>query len=294
MRPETRILCVGAAHWDLIGRSDLPLRVGDDAPGRIERGPGGVAANIAVGLARHGVPVSLCTVVGDDEAGRTLLSALAASGIDCTPVLRVTGGMTGHYLAIEDHRGELFAAIAEGRLLETHADAVASRAEAAMPDAGAVLLEANLGGEALRRIADAARRFGVEIVANPVSPAKAPRLAFLLDGGLAPTIIANLAEANRMLGADHRQAHEAAIALQARCGGTALITSGAQPAALAGPDALYTAIPPEAPRGGSVTGAGDALVAACLASPHRRSSPGDALRAALAAATEHMRPDRSQ
>ena len=49
-----RVLCVGAAHWDVIGRTPRPLPPGADVPGRVTRQPGGVARNIAEALARAG------------------------------------------------------------------------------------------------------------------------------------------------------------------------------------------------------------------------------------------------
>ena len=49
-------LCAGAAHWDIIGRTDLPLPPGADVPGRVTRRPGGVAQNIARALAALGRP----------------------------------------------------------------------------------------------------------------------------------------------------------------------------------------------------------------------------------------------
>ena len=42
------ILCIGSVLWDIIGRTDLPMVLGNDKPGRIARLPGGVALNIAI------------------------------------------------------------------------------------------------------------------------------------------------------------------------------------------------------------------------------------------------------
>ena len=61
-----RILCVGAAHWDVIGRASVPLAEGADVPGRIQRRSGGVALNIARGVAVLEGASRLCSVVGDD------------------------------------------------------------------------------------------------------------------------------------------------------------------------------------------------------------------------------------
>ncbi len=289
---DAPILCVGAAHWDRIARSNTAMGLGDDAPGRIERRRGGVAANIAAGLAALGHPARLCSVVGDDDAGRALIETLQGQGVDCTDVIRIKDRATDQYIAIEDNNGNLIAAIADATLLEQNHGQIGQRAVQALPRIGAVLLEANLATETLRHIADAAIEIGVDIIANPVSPAKAARLAFLLSGVYRPTLIANLAEANVLHGAKHETAPDAAQALQSRSAGCTLITNGRHEAALAGPDGLVSAMPRPLHGEVSVTGAGDALLSAFLASAMRATEPGDALRVALDAAFDHMNQSR--
>ena len=56
-RAAAPFLCVGAAHWDIIGRTAVPLPPGADVPGRVTRQPGGVAQNVARALAALGRPV---------------------------------------------------------------------------------------------------------------------------------------------------------------------------------------------------------------------------------------------
>lgn len=292
MAPTSRILCVGAAHWDTIGRSAVPLGISDDAPGAIERRLGGVALNIAVGLAQHGCPTSLCSVVGDDAAGAALIRDLGVIGIDCSAVTGIAGSATGHYVAVEDDRGNLFVAIADAALLEEHGDAVAMQAGVAVQDADTVLLDANLTMPVIQQIALSAKDAGAEIVANPVSPAKAPRLEVLLSWDLAPTIVANLAEVNAVLRAGFDDAVDAAKALQTRSGGTALVTDGPRPVVLATPHEVHTAMPPVLSGNTSATGAGDALLAAFVAFRGRQSTLLKALEAALEAAIEHMSKQR--
>lgn len=56
----------------------------ESATGR-ESHPGGSPANVALGLARLGREVSLATRLADDEAGRTVVAHLAASGVSLAP-----------------------------------------------------------------------------------------------------------------------------------------------------------------------------------------------------------------
>ena len=56
-----------------------------DAPAFV-KAPGGAAANVAVGLARLGVPSAFMGKVGDDPFGHFLADTLAAEGVDVTPL----------------------------------------------------------------------------------------------------------------------------------------------------------------------------------------------------------------
>lgn len=286
---KPRFLCVGAAHWDLIARSDRMLGVGGDVPGRIQQRPGGVALNVALGLAGRGMRTSLCAIVGSDDAGTSLIRLAEAADLDCMHVLGITGAATDRYMAIEQGDGDLFAAVADVGLLEAHAPAIVAQTARAVPEADTLVLDANLPKAAIEDIAKQAASSGAEIIANPVSPAKARRLGVLLSDTYAPTIIANLAEANALLQSSLTSSPDAAAALLTRGAGTVLVTDGARPAALATRDSVVIASPPAVDGAVSVTGAGDALLAGYLAFPGRQRDAEAALAAALRAAVEHMR-----
>ncbi len=285
----SHILCIGAAHWDVIGRADTAVQPGDDVPGRIERRPGGVALNVATGLAGLGCTVSLCSAVGQDDSGDALLRRAMTCGIDCRHVLQVSGVATEAYVAIEDSAGNLVAAVADSALLELHAEDVLRHAEVAAKSASVIFLEANLPMAAIGRIAETAHQLDVEVVANPVSPAKAVRLAGLLSGPGRRMIIANISEANVLTEATHDSARDAAMALHRRGAHTALVTNGANAAALATSDGTVVSTPPHLQSGASATGAGDAFLAGYLASPDRHSDLQAALDRSLLCAANHMK-----
>ncbi len=81
-----RLLIVGDVMLDRYWFGDV-ARISPEAPvpvvriGRSEERPGG-AANVARNVAALGAQATLLSVVGDDEAGRSLQQLLAASGID--------------------------------------------------------------------------------------------------------------------------------------------------------------------------------------------------------------------
>lgn len=87
---EQRIVVIGDAIADQFIYGAIS-RVSREAPVFIlqheqtETVPGG-AANCALNLASLGAKVSLVSVAGDDEAGRSLMDTLQAAGVDCTGV----------------------------------------------------------------------------------------------------------------------------------------------------------------------------------------------------------------
>ncbi|MBM7505919.1 carbohydrate kinase [Agromyces aurantiacus] len=72
--PRSGALVIGEALMDLVddGRS-------------ITRSPGGSPANVALGLARLGVPTRLRTALADDDDGRAILARLTESGVAVDP-----------------------------------------------------------------------------------------------------------------------------------------------------------------------------------------------------------------
>ena len=220
--------------------------------------------------------------------GAALLDELRRLGIGRDGPL-LADGATDSYVAIEGPDGGLIAAIADDRLLGAHANALADRAIAMLEGAGSVFLDANLPSAGMARIARHAVARGAEVVVNPVSPAKAPRLKPVLDALKGGAVVCNLAEANALTGQSDRCAGAAAQALIRQGFATALVTAGAEPAALATPEHIAVAHPPTVPPGASVTGAGDALCAAFLAFPDRATNPEGAFNAALLAAADRMR-----
>jgi 2-dehydro-3-deoxygluconokinase len=62
---------------------------------------GGAESNVAIGLARLGIPSSWISVLGDDELGELILNRLRAEGVDTTAVRRISDRPTGLYLREE-------------------------------------------------------------------------------------------------------------------------------------------------------------------------------------------------
>jgi fructokinase len=95
------VVCFGEALVDLL--PDRRGRIRDCE--RFEVRSGGAPANVAVGLARLGVPVSFVGVVGEDEFGHLLARKLADEGVDAR--LRFAkAARTGLWFVAIDAQGE--------------------------------------------------------------------------------------------------------------------------------------------------------------------------------------------
>ncbi len=275
-REEPEIVCFGAAHWDVIARAQAPAP-SPDTPGRVERRPGGVALNVARSLATAGCRVALVAPLGNDEEGRRLRAALSEDGIETKGLLVGREAATGCYVAIEDAEGELLAAVADAAALDalTPADLSLGR----LLHAEAWFLDANLPVEVIRALA--VREGRPALIADAVSPAKAPRLRPILDR--LDRLYGNRAEAEVICATRFETAEAAARALVARAVARAVVTDGPHAAADAGRHGVATLRPAGAALR-SVTGAGDALLAAHLAATLKGQRPEAALAAGLAAA----------
>lgn len=283
------VLCIGAALWDLIARSEAPLARGDDRPGRILRLPGGVALNAARVLARMGLRPALLGAVGADAAGADLVRACTELGIEAGTLTVLPGHPTDRYLAIED-AGGLVAAVADARTLEAAGPAILaplSDGRLPQPWRGPVVLDGNLTEALLARLAADPRLASCDLRAVPASPGKAHRLAPLL-GRPGTTFCVNRIEAGLILRAEFATAAGAAAALVAAGAARALVTDGAGGAAEARPGAPPVHRPAPRIEILRVTGAGDTFLAAHLAAEARGCPPAAALEAAIAAAAAHV------
>lgn len=289
---SVQVLCIGAALWDVVGRSDRPLARGDDRPGPIRREPGGVALNVARMLARFGLRPALLGAVGDDSDGADLIAACAGMGIETGTLTRLAGRPTDRYLAIEDPDG-LVAAVADARTLEAAGAAIlAPLADGRLPApwAGAAVLDGNLTEALLVELGASALLSAADLRLAPASPGKAQRLAPLIRRtGAVPYL--NRIEAGLILGSAFPDAATAAEALVAAGAARALVTDGAAGAADAARGAPTLALPAPPVVARRVTGAGDTFLAAHLAAETRGLDRAAALVAAIAAAARFVAGD---
>ena len=139
------------------------LRAGSSTPGAVLQNPGGVARNIAEGLARlvgdAGPAPLLISAVGDDIAGRVLIDAWRALGADTRGVRVCTGASTPVVATVLDHDGEVAASVADTLTAEKGLDAswIAKHADS-IGRATVLVLDGNCAESTIVAAVDAAER----------------------------------------------------------------------------------------------------------------------------------------
>lgn len=284
IRPD--ILCIGAAHWDVIGHSARPVATGDDLPGVIRTRPGGVALNIAHALAQQGLRPALLSVIGQDAEGMALVAWLEAQGIETRFLHRPATLPTDRYMAIEGPQG-LVAALADSRALEQAGAQLVDALYA--PDLalwhGPLVLDSGLAPEVLERLAHAGLSQAAPLRLTSAAPAKALRLHPFLQARATFTL--NRPEAEALLDRPLPDSLTAATALVAAGAARAIVTDGPRPATDADHRQTLTLPPPPAAVQ-RVTGAGDTFLAAHIAAELRGLDRHAALAYALDAAALHI------
>lgn len=280
------ILCLGAAHWDVIGRSALPVAPGDDLPGVIRTRPGGVALNIAHALAAQGLRPALLSAIGQDPEGAALVAWLDRHGIDTRFLHRPATLPTDRYLAIEGPEG-LVAAIADSTALEQEGTRIlaALRAPALQAWRGPVVLDSGFAPQTLADLARSGIAQAAPLRLTSAAPAKAPRLRPFLQSRACFTL--NRQEAESLLDRALPDSRAAARALLSAGATRAIITDGPRPATDADAAQILT-LPPPAVAAKRVTGAGDSFLAAHLVAELRGLDRHAALSHALDAAAHHI------
>ena len=162
------IACLGEAIVDLICERNLEP---GEAPGPFVPWPGGALANVAVSIARSGMPAALVGGVGGDGWGRWLAGGLASEGVSIewlatleaadTPVALIEFGADNEpaFQVYGEHIGPTMAATS-GFL------------EAAVAASGAVVIGSNTmvgktEREITRRAVEAARSSGIPVLLDP-------------------------------------------------------------------------------------------------------------------------------
>lgn len=116
---DALISVIGGANVDLSATLHDAFIASDSNPGHIEVSYGGVARNIAHNLSLLGARTQLLTVFGGDLFGGLLHDYCKQQGIDVHLSERDSDFRSGIYLCINNHGGEMIAAVADTEAVRT-------------------------------------------------------------------------------------------------------------------------------------------------------------------------------
>ena len=238
---------------------DTTLRVSRlPAPGETVLGTGrftdtgGKGANQAMALARLGRRVAMVGMVGDDEAGRTLLRALSGSGVEVSGVAVSSHRPTGMAVITVDDSGENAIVVDPGANGSLGPEQVATCAEA-LAEAAVTLIQLEVPMAAVSAAVSAA---GGRVLLNPAPAAPIPDEVLAAVSVLIP----NATELARLTGEPEPPDPESAARLAAQVDGpeAVVVTLGRQGAVVVEPG-RWKHLPAPPVEAVDPTGAGDAF-----------------------------------
>lgn len=273
---DCEVVCIGGANMDIRAKASDRLLPHASNPGTITVQPGGVARNVAEGLARLGIHTALATAIGEDAFGHELKAGLAKSGIDATMVVTMPGAHTGAYLVVLDAEGEMSVAVNAMDIMATLTPEVLAPHAATIAKARFVFADCNPPAPTLAWLVEVSKT----LIVDPVSPAKAERL-HQQAGKDVFALIANRYQAETLTGnsiTSPKDALTAAERLRAMGFRNVLLSLGRDGAVVAAEGSAPLHLPAEARTVRDVTGAGDAASAGTIFGLCQGLSFGDAAR----------------
>ncbi|HEX77943.1 MAG TPA: carbohydrate kinase family protein [Dehalococcoidia bacterium] len=105
MTSKLEVIGLGALNQDLIYQVGEILDDGEITIDEALETPGGSAANTVYALAKLGLSAGFVGIVGDDEAGRSLIRDFQSVGVDTSQILITQAAPTGQVLAFCNREG---------------------------------------------------------------------------------------------------------------------------------------------------------------------------------------------
>ena len=279
-------MCVGSAHWDILGEIPDAVRAGFDFPGSVVQRPGGVALGVARAINAFGERPLLWSAVGDDDDGKGLVAALEKDGLATEGVMMLNGRRTDRCMFIVDGDGSV-TGVSDCRLLEFAGGRLVRRlagiGDLRSGDDAVLIVDGNLSVETLAELSEGGPFEGVRMRFAVASDGKAERAKAFL-GRRGTVIHLNRVEAGMIAQREFESSAAAASFLVKAGFERAVVSDLHSGVADCDRNGLVSVDPKRADRAVRVIGAGDRLMAAHLVAEIRGYSRHDALEFAANAA----------
>jgi len=264
--PPAKIVVVGSTNVDMVIKAPRIPRPGETVlGGQFTTVAGGKGANQAVAAARLGAEVTFVARVGGDPFGQQAVSGFGAEGIRTDYLVTDREAAHGVALILVDQNGENAIAVAPGANARLSPEDV-ERAEPAIQECDAVLLQLEIPLPAIETAVAVAKRHGKRVILNPAPYLAVPDAVLSQVDILTP----NETEAEMLLGGgDAGLAGVAGTAeeLIRRGVGCVIVTMGKEGVFIVTPGEQYH-LPGRHVKAVDTTAAGDAFsgaVAVCVA-----------------------------
>jgi pseudouridine kinase len=170
------VLVIGAAGIDSKGRANVPLTLRSSTPGTVRVSVGGTARNVAENLARLGVETVLLSAIGAGGNSRRILNNAAEVDINTDYLIISEKHHTSAYLAILDETGNLVMSVDDMEVLSLITPQIINWRRSLIKNAEMVVLDSNLSQAAITSLFKAAKRYNVQVCADPASKTLATKL----------------------------------------------------------------------------------------------------------------------
>lgn len=167
-----KIVVIGAMNIDILATAD-PLHLHDSSIGSIQTSYGGVGRNIAENIARLGIPVHLCSVIGDDVFGASMMAHAKDVGIDTSFVDVINSQRTSSYLAVSN-REDMLVGVNDMDITSSMNRGWADKHLPLLQEFDVVVIEPNIPEDTLTYLMESLA--DKIIIVDPVSATKASRL----------------------------------------------------------------------------------------------------------------------
>ncbi|RYO80179.1 hypothetical protein DL762_007766 [Monosporascus cannonballus] len=189
-------------------------------PARISQSIGGVGHNVALAAHRvsESIRVQLCSMVGDDIAGSSVLSSLQSSGMDTSYIRQLSheyhpACRTAQYVAVNDADKNLVMAMADMGIYTAHSFPTYWNSAVAASKPKWLVVDGNWAARDIRTWVQTGKRNHARVAFEPVSVEKSARLFCSPKGleslGVFPNASVDLATPNQYeLAAMHAAAQQ--------------------------------------------------------------------------------------
>lgn len=160
------ICVIGGANIDIQGFSFNKIISNDSNPGKIEKGFGGVARNIAENLALLNAKTKFIAPIGDDDFSNSLIKYMEEKNIDMNDCLKLKNQNLSTYLSILNDENEMVLAISAMDILNFLDIEYIKKIEENIKKADVVVVDTNLREDVLEYISKLNNKIIIDLVST--------------------------------------------------------------------------------------------------------------------------------